>query len=122
MKFKKVKTALNSFYTKHKKKIFFTLRVITSIGLILYLIFFRSELQDFRTFLEILKAVNIPLLIASASIYIFGVWISALRWQILLKTQNIRISQSYLNSSLLIGLFFKFLNLLSKSKKEERII
>ena len=102
-----------SIYKKHKKKITTALRIIISLGLIAYLIFFRSEIKNFRTFLDILKAVNIPLLIASASLHIFGVWISAFRWQILLKTQGIKISVGYLSSSFLIGSFFN--NLLPTS-------
>jgi glycosyltransferase 2 family protein len=113
MKFKKTKTALGSFYIKHKKKIFTALRILISAGLISYLVFFSSERQDFRTFLNILKTVNIALIIASASIYILFIWLSALRWQILLKTQRIRLSQGFLSCSFLIGFFFN--NLLPTS-------
>ena len=113
MQLKKIKPALKCFYARHKKKLFTALRIIISIGLISFLIFFRSEFTDFRHFLGLLKTVNIPLILASASIYIFNVWISALRWQVILKTQNIKISQGYLASSFLIGSFFN--NLLPTS-------
>jgi len=113
MNIKNTKKALVSFYQKHKKKIFIAARIIISIGLILYLIFFKSGLRDFKTFAGILRNVDIYLLIASASIYLFGIWISVLRWQILLKTQGIHISQGYLSSSIMIGLFFN--NLLPTS-------
>jgi len=104
---------VKQFYAKHKKKISTTLRILISAGLIAYLIIFRSGFKDFNNFVDILKTINIPLLIASASIHIFGIWISAFRWQILLKTQDIRISQGYLSSSFLIGTFFN--NLLPTS-------
>ncbi|MBM3709969.1 MAG: flippase-like domain-containing protein [Actinobacteria bacterium] len=104
---------MKQFYAKHKKKISTTLRILISAGLIAYLIIFRSGFKDFNNFVDILKTINIPLLIASASIHIFGIWISAFRWQILLKTQDIRISQGYLSSSFLIGTFFN--NLLPTS-------
>ena len=52
-------------------------------------------------------------MLAATSIHIFGTWMSALRWQILLKTQGIRISQGYLSSSFLVGSFFN--NLLPTS-------
>ena len=98
------KTIIKSFYGKHKKKIFTTLRIVVSVGLIAYLI--KSQFRDFKTIPDMIKTVNIPLLLAASSIHIFGVWMSALRWQILLKTQGIRISQGYLSSSFLIGSFF----------------
>src|SRR4030066_2423905 len=95
---------IKSFYGKHKKKIFTILRIVVSAGLIVYLI--KAQFKDFKTILDMIKAVNIPLLLAAASIHIFGVWISAVRWQLLLKTQGVRISQGYLSSSFLIGSFF----------------
>lgn len=98
------KNRIKSFYGKHKKKIFTILRIVVSVGLIAYLI--KSQFKDFKTILDMIKTVNIPLLLAAASIHIFGVWISAVRWQLLLKTQGIRISQGYLASSFLIGSFF----------------
>ena len=98
------KTRIKSFYGKHKKKIFTTLRIVVSVGLIAYLI--KSQFKDFKTILDMIKTVNIPLLLAAASIHIFGVWISTVRWQLILKTQGIRISQGYLSSSFLIGSFF----------------
>jgi glycosyltransferase 2 family protein len=113
MSFKNIIQALKSFYIKHKKKISISARILISAGLIAYLVFFRSGFDNFNTFLNILKNVDLALLAASASIYLFGIWISALRWQILLRTQNIKISQGYLISSLMIGLFFN--NLLPTS-------
>ena len=98
------KNKIKSFYKKHKKKIFTILRIVVSVGLIAYLI--QSQFKDFKTILALIKTVNVPLLLAAASIHIFGVWISAVRWQLLLKTQGIRISQGYLSSSFLIGSFF----------------
>ncbi len=113
MIFKSILKKLKSFYVKHKKKISTTLRIIISVGLIAYLVFFRSEFKDFKTFAAILKTVNVPLVLASASLHLFGVWLSAFRWQILLKTQGIRLSVGFLSSSFLIGSFFN--NLLPTS-------
>src|SRR4030067_1567001 len=98
------KNKIKSFYGKHKKKIFTILRIVVSASLIAYLI--KSQFKDFKTIIDMIKTVNIPLFLAAASIHIFGVWISAVRWQIILKTQGIRISQGYLSSSFLIGSFF----------------
>jgi hypothetical protein len=98
------KNRIKSLYGKHKKKIFTILRIVVSVALIAYLI--KAQFKDFKTILDMVKTVNIPLLLAAASIHIFGVWISAVRWQLLLKTQGVRISQGYLSSSFLIGSFF----------------
>ncbi len=113
MDIKKSKSKIRFFYDRHRKKILTAARIIVSLGLISYLIFFRSGFKDFSTFIDILKTVDVPLLIASASMHIFGIWISVIRWNILLKTQKIRISQGYLASSFLIGTFFN--NLLPTS-------
>ncbi|MBN1298740.1 MAG: flippase-like domain-containing protein [Actinobacteria bacterium] len=110
---KKIFTRFKQFYAKHKKKISTTLRIVISIGLIAYLIFFRSGLKDFSTFKDILRTASVPLLLASASLHFVGLYISALRWQILLKTQGIRISIGFLSSSFMIGSFFN--NLLPTS-------
>jgi glycosyltransferase 2 family protein len=98
------KNGIKSFYKNHKKKIFTILRIVVSIGLIAYLI--KSQFKDLKTILDMVKTVNVSLLLASASFHILGIWLSALRWQILLKTQDIKISQGYLSSSFLIGSFF----------------
>jgi len=108
-----MKSRLKNFYLKHRKKIFTALRIIISVGLITYLIVFKSGFKDFANFANILKDINIPLILASASLHIFGTWISAVRWQILLGTQGIRISKGYLSSSFLVGSFFN--NLLPTS-------
>jgi len=112
-KLSNTKTGPGSFYSKHKKKLFTALRLIISAGLITYLIIFKSGFRDFQHFWNILKTVNVPLILASVSINIFIVWFSAARWQILLETQGIGISKGYLCSSFLIGSFFN--NLLPTS-------
>jgi uncharacterized protein (TIRG00374 family) len=111
--FKKITKRLKDFYSKHRKKISTALRIIISAGLITYLVVFKSGFKDFANFTNILKDINVPLILAAASIHIFGTWISAVRWQILLRTQGIRISQGYLMSSFLVGSFFN--NLLPTS-------
>jgi glycosyltransferase 2 family protein len=111
--FSNTKNSLKTYYIRHKKKIFTTLRLLLSIALITYLVIFKSGFRDFQHFWDILKTVNIPLILASLSIYIFIVFISATRWQILLKTQEIKLSKGYLASSFLIGSFFN--NLLPTS-------
>jgi len=102
MSLKRIK--IKDFYRKYKKIINTTLRIIISSGLIIYLVF--SQFKDFKTISSTLKEVNITLILLSASTHIYGIWITAYRWQTLLKTQNVRLSVISLTSSTLIGMFF----------------
>jgi len=92
------------FYRKNKKKIFIAFRIIISAGLIGYLI--KTQFSDFASIIDILKHISIPLLLLSASTHVFGIWITAVRWQALLRTQNVNLSVRYLTSTVLIGFFF----------------
>ena len=98
--FKKTK----NFYIKHKKLINTALRIIVSLGLIIYLVL--TQFRDFRTIVSTLKDISLPLIILSAATHIYGIWITAYRWQSLLKTQGVRLSILSLSASTLVGLFF----------------
>lgn len=95
---------LKLFYKKHKKKINLILRIVVSLGLILYLVL--TKFRDFQAVIETLKTINVPFLLLSASTHIFGIWITAVRWQTLLRTQKVNLSIGYLTSTVLIGFFF----------------
>jgi len=101
---KKVFLKIKNSYAKHKKTINTALRIIISAGLIVYLI--TTQFKDFKTIASTLKDISIPLILLSFSTHIYGIWITAYRWQTLLKTQNIRLSVLSLSSSTLIGQFF----------------
>jgi glycosyltransferase 2 family protein len=92
------------FYLRYKKIINTALRIVISAGLIIYLI--TSQFKDFKTISSTLKEINIALILLSFSTIIYGIWITAFRWQTLLKTQGIRLSILSLASSTLIGVFF----------------
>jgi uncharacterized protein (TIRG00374 family) len=92
------------FFRKNKKKIFSFLRIAVSISLIAFLI--KTQFKDAQSLIKILKTVSIPWLILSASTHIFGIWITAVRWKALLRTQKINISTRFLTSTVLIGFFF----------------
>ncbi len=92
------------FLKRNKKKIFSFLRIAVSITLIAFLI--KTQFKDIQSLIKILKTVSIPWLILSASTHIFGIWITAVRWKILLHTQKINISTRSLTSTVLIGFFF----------------
>lgn len=101
---KKIFIKIRSFYRKHKKLINTSLRIIISLGLIIYLII--SQFKDFRTISATLKDIIIPLILLSAATHFYGIWITAFRWQTLLKTQGVRLSILSLSSSTLVGQFF----------------
>ena len=98
--FKRIK----NFYQKRKKVINITLRLVISIGLIIFLVF--SQFRDFKTIVSTLKDINIFLLILSFLTHGYGIAITAIRWQTLLKTQNVRVSIPFLSGSVFVGMFF----------------
>jgi uncharacterized protein (TIRG00374 family) len=99
------------FYKKYRKIINTALRIILSLGLIIYL--FMTQFKDINAISITLKEIVIKFALLSFSTIIYGVWITAYRWQTLLKTQNIKLSIISLSSSMLIGSFFN--NLLPTS-------
>ncbi len=99
-----MKKKLVAFYKKHKKKISLILRIVVSIGLITYLVL--TQFKDLRGAIDTLKSASIYLLLLSLSTHVFGIWITAVRWNTLLRTQGIRLSMGYITSSVLIGFFF----------------
>jgi uncharacterized protein (TIRG00374 family) len=101
---KKFYIRVRDFYVKHKKIINTALRIVISVGLITYLII--SQFKDFRTISATLKDISIPLILLSAATHFYGIWITAFRWQTLLKTQGVRLSILSLSSSTLVGQFF----------------
>jgi len=101
---KKIFKKIRNFYRKNKKVINTALRIIISAGLIVYLI--TTQFKDFKTIASTLKDISITLILLSFSTHIYGIWITAYRWQTLLKTQNIKLSILSLSSSTLIGQFF----------------
>ena len=101
---KKIFIKIRNFYRKHKKLINTALRIIISLGLIIYLVI--TQFKDFKTIASTLKDIIIPLILLSAATHIYGIWITAFRWQTLLKTQGVRLSILSLSSSTLVGQFF----------------
>ena len=101
---KKFFTKIRSFYIGHKKLINIVLRTIISLGLIIYLAI--TQFKDFKTIASTLKDISPVLILLSFSTHIYGIWITAFRWQTLLKTQGVRLSVLSLSSSTLIGQFF----------------
>ena len=98
------KNKIISFYRKNKKTIFLVLRIGISISLIAFLI--KTQFKDFGIALDTLKLSHKGLLLLSLSTHIAGVLITAERWRILLRAQNIRLGTGNLLGTVLIGFFF----------------
>jgi len=99
-----VKNRIISFYRENKKLILLLVRIIISVSLIVFLV--KTRFKDIRSALEIIKSVNKPLLILSLSTHIFGIWITAVRWNTLLGTQKVKLGTTTLTLTVLIGFFF----------------
>jgi glycosyltransferase 2 family protein len=89
---------------KIKKYVFSFLRIAISVGLLYFLI--RTQLPDLTQAADLLKTAIIWLVVLSFSMHFLGIYITVLRWQTLLKTQNIVCRQNFLLSSVLTGFFF----------------
>ncbi|GAI65758.1 unnamed protein product [marine sediment metagenome] len=101
---KKMKNRIISFYRENKKLILLLVRIIISVSLIVFLV--KTQFKGIRSALEIIKSVNKPLLILSLSTHIFGIWITAVRWNTLLGTQKVKLGTTTLTLTVLIGFFF----------------
>jgi len=99
-----MKNRIISFYRENKKLILLLVRIIISVSLIVFLV--KTRFKDIRSALEIIKSVNKPLLILSLSTHIFGIWITAVRWNTLLGTQKVKLGTTTLTLTVLIGFFF----------------
>ncbi len=99
-----MKNRIISFYRKNKKIILLLTRIIISASLIFYII--KTQIKDFSSIVEILKSSDKVLLLLSLSTHAFGTYITAVRWKVLLNTQNVRLSTATLSVAVLIGSFF----------------
>ena len=99
-----MKNRIISFYRENKKLILLLVRIVISVSLIVFLV--KTQFKDIRSALEIIKSVNKPLLILSLSTHIFGIWITAVRWNTLLGTQKVKLGTTTLTLTVLIGFFF----------------
>ena len=99
-----MKNRLVSFYRKNRKTILLVLRIVISISLIFYLI--KTQIKDFSNIVEILKSSDKVLLLLSLSTHALGTYITAVRWKVLLNTQDVKLSTATLSVTVLIGTFF----------------
>jgi len=95
---------LISFYRENRKVLLFTLRISISLSLIAVLV--TTQLKDFGLALDILKSSHIGFLLLSFATHFVGLWITAERWRILLRAQNIGLGMGTITLTVLIGFFF----------------
>jgi len=68
-----------------KKKVFLVLKIIFSVSVIYYIIAYRAPLIKIY---ELIKRANLFLLILAFSLHAIGIYISAVRWGIIIKKQE----------------------------------
>ncbi len=98
------KERLISFYKKNKKTILLIARI--SIGFSLIAILIKTQLKDFDLALEFLKSSHVGFLLLAFSTHFIGIWITAERWRVLLKAQNISLGVGTLSITVLIGFLY----------------
>ena len=88
-----------------KKGLILTLKILFSLGVILYLLLFKVDLGSLW---KVLSKANPGLLFLSFSLHLFGLYLSALRWKVLIQCQEEAKTPStnYLVGSYLVGGFF----------------
>ncbi len=92
------------FYRKNKKSILLALRIIISVSLIAFLI--RTQFNDLKSALIILRSASKNLILLSLSTHLAIILITALRWKTLLNTQKAKLGIGVLTFSVAIGFFF----------------
>ena len=91
---------------KLKNRIFIVLRVVISAGILFFL--FKTQFRNFEEIVNALRQLNVNYWFIALSFVMSWVviYLIVLRWNILLHTQKISASQSFLFGSYLVGCFF----------------
>lgn len=89
--------------SKKKDILVFALKLVFSASVLAFILIVQTSLKDiFAT----LKGADLVLLGISFSLHAFGLFISAVRWQILIKAQDEDVPLAFLAKSYLVGSFF----------------
>lgn len=91
---------------KLKNRIFVVLRVLISAGILFFL--FKTQFNNFKEVINAFRQsnVNYGFIALSFITNCIVIYLIVLRWNILLHTQKISVSQSFLLGSYLVGCFF----------------
>jgi uncharacterized protein (TIRG00374 family) len=87
-----------------KEKLFTFLRISISLLLLSYLVI--RNWGNFGEIFGILRNYNAFFIAAALSLYVLGIFVEMLRWEILLRAGGIYISKGFLFQSLFIGNFY----------------
>lgn len=79
------------------------LKLAVSLGLLAYIVLEQAPVPDI---LRVLRGVDMFWILASFSLHALGLWISAVRWRILILAQGDTVPLGYLVKSYLVGTFF----------------
>ncbi len=88
---------------RKKDILVFSLKLIFSVTVLAFILISRTSLQDIFT---TLKSADLLFLGISFSLHALGLFISAVRWQILIKAQDDYATIGFLAKSYLVGAFF----------------
>lgn len=91
---------------KLKNTLFTILRIVISAGILIFL--FKTQFKNFSEVADFFRHshVNIWYVIVSFIMYWVGIYLLVIRWQVMLKTQNINATFGFLFGSYLVGYFF----------------
>jgi glycosyltransferase 2 family protein len=87
-----------------KDKLFTAVRIVVSTALLTFLII--RSWSSLRNLISILKELNLTFLLVALTLYLLGMMAEMLRWDVLLRAQDIRISKGFLTQSIFIGYFY----------------
>jgi len=88
---------------KRKNRLIFILKFVFSFTVIALILIFKTSIKDI---INTLKELNMVLLVLSFSLHAIGLFISAVRWQILIHAQDESVPLGFLVKSYLVGSFF----------------
>jgi glycosyltransferase 2 family protein len=87
-----------------KEKLFTFLRIFISLLLLSFLVF--RNWGNFGEILGILRSYNAFFIAAALVFFVVGIFVEMLRWEILLRANNVCISKAFLFQSVFIGYFY----------------
>jgi uncharacterized membrane protein YbhN (UPF0104 family) len=88
---------------KQRTRRLFYLKILVSLSILAFIFLSRVKLSEV---VQELRRVDAAWIAASFSLHALGVWISAVRWRILILVQGDRVPLGYLVKSYLVGTFF----------------
>lgn len=90
-----------------KDKLFTVVKIVISLGLMAFLLYrFLSKPEDREVLVTSLTAANYGYLLLAQALYVAAVLTNAVKWQVLLRAQNIRVPFAAVVNYTFVGFFF----------------